>query len=308
MIEAVPNISEGRRHGVVQAIADVVRQSPDVFLLHASSDQSHNRTVLTIAAEADPLFEALLRLFESALEHIDLREHRGVHPRIGAVDVVPFVPLRNTTMAECAALARRLGAAVADRFAVPVYLYGEAARRPDRRLLENVRRGEFEGLAAKMADVAWAPDYGRSAPHPSAGASAIGARSFLIAFNVNLDSDDLTAARDIAASVRERNGGLPGVKAIGVALADRGIVQVSMNVTDYARAPLQRVFQRVERESAKRGIQLLESEVVGVLPADALAGMARTELRLDGFTESQVLEVGLARELLTSGPRPSEEP
>lgn len=308
VIETVPNISEGRRRDVIDAIVGAVGQSRDAFLLDASSDPSHNRTVLTMVGDEAPLFDALLRVYAVALERIDLREHRGVHPRIGAIDVVPFVPLGNATMAQCTALARRLGAAVAERFAVPVYLYGEAAQHADRRPLENVRRGEFEGLATKMRDAAWTPDYGSSTPHPSGGASAIGARPFSIAFNVNLDSDDIEAARDIAAAVRGRNGGLPGVKAMGVALAHRGVVQVSMNVTDHERSPLQRVFARVERKAEKRGVSVLESEVVGLLPAAALAGMARKTIRLDDFTENQVLEVGLAQHWLTPASLPSEEP
>ena len=298
MIQAVPNISEGRRGDVIEAITDVVSQTPDVLLLDVSSDPSHNRTVVTIFGDEEPLIAALLRVYGVALDHIDLREQRGVHPRIGAVDVVPFVPIGNTTMAECSALARRFGSVVAARFAVPVYLYGEAALHPNQRSLENIRRGEFEGLAAKMTDAAWRPDYGACLPHPSAGASAIGARNSLIAFNVNLDSVDLTAARAIAATIRERNGGLAGVKAMGVALAHRGIVQVSMNITDHERSPLQRVFTWVEREAAKHGINLLESEVVGLLPADALIGMTRKAIRLEGFTQNQVLEIGLVRKML----------
>ena len=292
-IEAVPNISEGRRKEVLDALAGAVTQVTDVSLLDLSADPSHNRCVLTMVGDVDPLLDALLGLYDVALQRVDLRTHRGVHPRIGAVDVVPFVPVQGTSMGDCVELAGRLGRAVADRFSVPVFLYGDAATRPERRALEVIRRGQFEGLAEKMTADAWRPDIGPAAPHPSAGASAIGARGPLIAFNVNLKTEDLDAALAIARTVRERNGGLAGVKAIGVRLAHRGLVQVSINLTDYRTTPLHRIFASVQQEASRRGIGIVESEVVGLVPIEAMVAASADALRLKHFSQNQVLEVRL---------------
>ena len=305
MIEVIPNISEGRRQAVIDAMTTAVLASDDIFLLDASSDPSHNRTVLTMVGDEEPLMAALLRLYAVAVAKIDLREHEGVHPRIGAVDVVPFVPLGDTTMAQCATLSRRLAAAVSDCFEVPVYLYGEATQNPQRRGLEDVRHGEFENLALRMANATWTPDFGGSVPHPTAGASAIGARDALIALNVNLESDDLEVARDIARRVRERDGGLAGVKALGVPLFHRGIVQVSMNVTDYKRSPLEQILAYVDREAQKLGIRVLESEIVGLLPAESLRGIMSKSLRVKALETNKLLEVSLARKLLAREARSS---
>ena len=232
LVECVPNVSEGRSSFVIGELARAIA-APGVRLLDQSSDPSHNRTVYTCAGEPGPLQEAILRLFASAIAHIDLRSHAGVHPRIGAVDVVPFVPLQDTTMAQCVELARSTAEAVARRFSVPVFLYEQAARQSDRKNLAEIRRGGFEGLEARMRDPAWQPDFGESRPHPSAGVTAIGARPILIAYNVNLASDRLDVARRIAKTIRASSGGLVGVKAMGVPLEHRGIVQVSMNLIDY---------------------------------------------------------------------------
>jgi glutamate formiminotransferase / 5-formyltetrahydrofolate cyclo-ligase len=208
VIESVPNISEGRRLDVVATLADAVRETARLLLLDHSADPSHNRSVLTLAGDGEAVLEGLLRVFEIAIDRIDLRHHRGVHPRIGAVDVVPFIPLQGSTMDECIVLSRRFGATVADRFEVPVFLYEQSAVRPERRRLEEIRRGQFEGLAARMQHPDWTPDFGPRSPHPAAGATVVGARMPLVAFNVNLASTDLEAARSIAAAVRERDGGL----------------------------------------------------------------------------------------------------
>lgn len=290
LIECVPNISEGRRRDVVEAIvATVASRAPGVAVLDWSSDASHNRSVLTLAGEAEALKAGVLALFEHAIEAIDLTRHQGEHPRIGAVDVVPFVPIE-ATMGECVALARAVGEEVASRFGVPVYLYEEAASTPERRNLEDIRRGEFEGLAAKMQQPGWKPDFGPAAPHPTAGASVVGARLPLIAYNVNLGTDRLDVARRIAAAVRFSSGGLRFVKAMGVSLQDRGIVQVSMNLTNYEKTPVFRVFEMVKREAARYGVPVLASEIVGLVPARALLDAARWYLQLDDFREDQVLE------------------
>ena len=297
VIESVPNVSEGRRSEVVAELAAALQKVAGLLLLDHSADPSHNRSVFTIAGDAGAVKQGLFRLFEVAVERIDLRTHRGVHPRIGAVDVVPFVPLGETTMTECVDLSRQFGSAVAERFGVPVFLYEESAMRPERRRLENIRRHQFEGLTEKLTQPEWLPDFGRPAPHPTAGATVVGARMPLIAFNVHLESADLSAARAIAASIRESGGGLPGVKALGLALKHRGVAQVSMNLTDYTRTSIQRVFEEVERQAQARGTRVLDSELVGLIPAAALEGTSATRLKLDGFTRSQILEERIAQRL-----------
>jgi glutamate formiminotransferase len=294
VIEAIPNISEGRRPEVVAALAAAVRATLGVWLLDIHSDPAHHRSVFTCAGEAVALQRAMIALVEGALATIDLRTHAGEHPRIGAVDVMPFVPLEGSTMAECVAMAADTAAAIAERFEIPVYLYEEAARQPQRRRLEDIRRGQFEGLTAKMALPAWRPDFGPAAPHPTFGALVIGARMPLIAYNINLATNDLAVARSIAAAVRERGGGLRCVKAMGVLLADRGVAQVSMNLTDFTVTPVRTVFDAVAREAASRGVDILESELVGLIPTAALTTVDATHIRLQDFGPSQVLERRLA--------------
>ena len=290
LIECVPNVSEGRRADVVAAMAEAIRQVSGVRLLDHSSDASHNRSVFTMVGDAAGLEAAITALFERAIADIDLRSHRGEHPRMGAVDVVPFIPIEGATMADCVALARKVGAALAGRFSVPVYLYEEASANPARRNLEDIRRGEFEGLAAKMASEGWTPDFGGPGPHPTAGAAVIGARMPLIAYNINLATDRLDVAKNIAAAIRFSSGGFRYVKAMGIALQDRGIVQVSMNLTNYEKTPIFRVFEAVRREAARYGVDVLESEIVGLVPSAALTGAAEYYLRLAGFTRDLVLE------------------
>jgi glutamate formiminotransferase / 5-formyltetrahydrofolate cyclo-ligase len=296
IIECVPNVSEGRRPDVVASIVNAAGRVDGARVLDFSSDASHNRSVITIAGEATPLKSAVLALFEAALVSIDLRTHAGEHPRLGAVDVVPFVPIEGVTMDDCVALAKDTAAAVAERFQIPVYLYEEASSNPARRNLEDIRRGEFEGLAAKMLTDGWAPDYGPSAPHPRAGAAVIGARMPLIAYNINLDTDRIEVAKKIAAAIRYSSGGFRFVKAMGVTLADRGIVQVSMNLTNYEKTPIHRVFEVVKREAERYGVHVLESEIVGLVPSAALFGTAEHFLQLDGFKRNQILETRLREE------------
>jgi glutamate formiminotransferase len=290
IIECIPNISEGQRSDVIAAIAAAVGRAPGVRVLDVSSDAAHHRSVLTLAGDAAGLKEAILTLFEQTIAVVDLATHRGEHPRLGAVDVVPFVPIEGVTMADCVALARETGKAVADRFSVPVFLYEEAAADPARRNLEDIRRGEFEGLAAKMASPGWAPDFGPAAPHPHAGATVIGARMPLIAYNINLATDRLDVARKIAAAIRQSSGGLRFVKAMGVMLADRGVAQVSMNLTNFEKTPIPRVFEMVKREAGRYGVAVLESEIVGLIPQTALLAAAEYYLQIEGFKPSQVLE------------------
>jgi glutamate formiminotransferase / 5-formyltetrahydrofolate cyclo-ligase len=289
VIECVPNISEGRRADVLDACAGAVKQA-GARLLDVKPDASHNRTVYTFAGEAKQVSDAVLALVDSAIQHIDLRQHKGEHPRMGAVDVVPFVPIEDVTMADCVAIAADVGAEVAKRYNLPVFLYEEAARTPARRNLEDIRRGEFEGLAAKMQKPEWAPDFGPSAPHPSAGAVVIGARMPLIAYNINLATNRLDVAKRIAAAVRHSSGGLRFVKAMGIALNDRGIVQVSMNLTNFEKTPIARVFELVKREAARDGVSILESEIVGLIPSAALTDAAAWYLQVEAFSGDQILE------------------
>ncbi len=290
VIECVPNISEGRRADVVEHLAQTLRAVPGLRVLDVQSDAAHNRSVLTLAGDAEAMRAGIPKLFEGAIAAIDLRTHEGEHPRLGAVDVVPFIPIEGVSMETCVQLAKSVAADVAARFSLPVYLYEEASSNTARKNLEDIRRGEFEGLAAKMAQPAWAPDYGPPAPHQSAGAAVIGARMPLIAYNINLATDRLDVARKIAAAIRMSSGGLRYIKAMGIPLDDRGIVQVSMNLTNYEKTPLFRVFDLVKREAARYGVNVLESEIVGLVPAAALTQTAEYFLQLDGFSPGQVLE------------------
>ena len=289
IVECIPNISEGRDAALLDACAAAIRET-GVKLLDVKPDSAHHRTVFTFAGTPEAARAAVLALFGRVIPAIDLRRHQGEHPRIGAVDVVPFVPIEGVTMADCVALARDVGATVAATHGVPVFLYEEAATTDARRGLENIRRGEFEGLAAKLQQPEWRPDFGPAAPHATAGASVIGARTALIAYNINLATDRLDVAKRIAAAVRHSSGGLRFVKAMGVALDDRGIVQVSMNLTNADKTPIFRVFELVKREAARHGVAILESEIIGLVPASALTAAAAWYLQLDGFTDDQILE------------------
>jgi glutamate formiminotransferase len=289
IIECVPNISEGRRSDVLDACAEAIRAT-GVRLLDVKADAAHNRTVYTFAGDPAGVRRAALALFAAALARIDLRQHSGEHPRMGAVDVVPFIPIEGATMADCIALANDVAATVSAEHNLPVFLYEDAARDASRRNLEDIRRGEFEGLAAKLKQPAWTPDFGPAAPHASAGASVIGARMPLIAYNINLATDRIDVARRIATAVRQSSGGLRYVKAMGITLADRGIVQVSMNLTNYEKTPIHRVFELVKREAARYGVAVLESEIIGLVPAAALTASAAWFLQMDTFTDDLVLE------------------
>jgi glutamate formiminotransferase len=290
VIECVPNVSEGRRLDVIEKMTAALEAVPGLRVLDVQSDASHNRSVFTLAGDAAALSAGIPALFEHAMADIDLRNHKGEHPRLGAVDVVPFIPIDGVTMDDCVKLAKAVAADVASRFTLPIYLYEDASSNPARKNLEDIRRGEFEGLAAKMTKPEWAPDYGPAAPHQSAGASVIGARMPLIAYNINLDTDRLDVAKKIASAIRMSSGGLRYVKAMGIPLEDRGIVQVSMNLTNYEKTPIFRVFDLVKREAERYGVSVLESEIVGLVPAAALRQSVEYYLQLEGFSADQVLE------------------
>lgn len=290
LIESVPNVSEGRAEETIAAIADAIRGVKEVRLLDVDPDPDHNRTVYTLVGTPAGVREAILALFEAALPRIDLRKHRGEHPRMGAVDVVPLVPVRGVTMADCVALSRELGREIWDRFRVPVYLYEESATRPERRDLARIRKGEFEGFFNKIKEPEWAPDFGEPQVHPTAGVVAVGAREFLIAFNVNLGTSDLRVAKAIAKAVRGSSGGLRYVKALGFELADRGMVQVSMNLTNFRKTPIPRVLELVRREAARYGVPVVGSEIVGMVPQAALDQVVEYYLSLERFSPEMVLE------------------
>ncbi len=296
IIESVPNISEARREDVLQRILAYIRGVPDTRILDVKPDMDHNRTVISLAGSPPGLKDLLLKLYEICVREIDLRQHKGEHPRGGAVDVTPFIPIKNSSMEECAALAKELGQEVADKLQVPVYLYEFAASREDRRDLAIIRKGEFEGFSEKIKKPEWKPDFGPSQVHPSAGITVIGARMPLIAFNVNLATPDIQIANKIAKAVRQSTGGLRFVKAIGVLLQNRNIVQVSMNLTDYKKTPVFRAVEMVRREAARYGVNVVGSEVIGLIPAEALFETADYYLQLEDFHLSQVLENKLLEE------------
>jgi glutamate formiminotransferase len=306
VIECVVNISEGRRADVIDELAEAIQAVSGLSLVDRSTDASHNRSVFTVIGNAPALRTAVVALYRVAIDRIDLRQHQGVHPRMGAVDVVPFVPLANTTMETCVELATDVAEELAVRFSIPIYLYGEAARRAECRALEAVRGKGLEDLAERMAGDEWHPDFGPPAPHPTAGASAVGARPVLIAFNVSLDTTDIDIARQVARAIRERDGGLRAVKALGLRLETRGLVQVSMNLVDYRTTPLHTVYERVRAEAALRGVRVAESELIGLAPADALLAAAGHALNLARVAPSQVIEAHLDR-ASGRGPRPAEE-
>lgn len=289
LIECVPNISEGRRPEIVKAIAAAATGS-NCRLIDLHMDPNHHRSVLTLVGTPEALCEGILALVEKTIEKIDLRQHRGAHPRMGAVDVIPFVPVRGVSMEDCIALARQVGKRIAQTFKIPVYLYEEAAVSERRRNLATIREGEFEGFEKKITDPQWKPDFGEPHLHPTAGAVAVGARNFLIAYNINLATSDLTIAKRIASAVRFSSGGFRYVKALGFLLEERGIVQVSMNLTNFQKTSILRVFEFVKREAERHGVMVLNSEVVGTVPRQALYEVASAALQLEAFSSHLVLE------------------
>ena len=309
LVECVPNFSEGRNRATVQALIDAVVSVTGVRVLDHSMDRDHHRSVLTLVGDPEAVIEAAFRAIRVATDLIDLRKHTGVHPRVGATDVVPFVPVRGTTMEECVQLAKRLGQRVGRELDIPVFLYERAASHPDHAALESVRHGGLKGLAFRLAsDPDWFPDFGPARLHRTAGGIVIGARPPLIAFNVNLRSTDLMLAQSIAKAIRQSNGGIPHLKAIGVELASRHMVQVAMNLTDFEVTPIHVAFEAVQAQAALRGVGIAGSKIVGLVPQAALLAAAVDALSLDHFDLAQVLEssieTGLSLE--DAGPIPTE--
>ncbi|MCW5963902.1 MAG: glutamate formimidoyltransferase [Bryobacterales bacterium] len=291
IVECVPNFSEGRNPEVLRQIASAIRSVPGILLLGQEQDPDHHRAVITYVGDPEAVVEAAVRAAAIAKQHIDLRCHQGVHPRIGAMDVLPFIPVQNVTLDDCAALARSAAQQIWERCAIPCYLYEAAAVREDRRNLASIRKGNFEGLVQEVATVPGRrPDVGGPLLHPTAGAVAVGARKFLIAWNVLLKSDDLNAAREIAALVRQSSGGFPFVKALGLSLSSKGVTQVSMNLLDFEETPMQPIFDAIRQEAESRGIEVIGSELIGFVPRKALEVNVRQSLQFLNFEPGRVLE------------------
>lgn len=301
LMECVPNFSEGRRQDIIDDVAGAVRAVEGVRLLDVSPNPDHNRTVLTFVGAPESVAEAAFAATAKAVQMVNMEEQHGEHPRMGAMDVVPFVPVTGVTMDEAIGLANAVGKRIAEELGVPVYLYSAAATTPARKRLPDVRRGEYEGLKESIAAPERKPDYGEARMHPTAGATAVGARPPLIAFNVNLGTTKVHIARTIAKGLRESSGGLMNVQAMGVDLAEQGLVQVSMNLLDYTRTPLHRAYELVKVEAERHGVPVVGSEIVGLVPLDALAQAADFYLRLTGFTRNQVLEARLLEDEVNTG-------
>ena len=291
LVECVPNFSEGRDASKVDAIVSAMREVPGVILLDRESDSDHNRSVVTLAGEPEAVGEAALRGVGKAAELIDLTKHSGAHPRMGATDVVPFIPIEGLTIEDCVALAKKVGREIWERFRIPVYFYEAAAQRPERTNLENIRKGQFEGLLAEVPrNPDRAPDIGEQRLHPTAGATVVGARKFLIAYNINLNTSEVSVANRIAKNIRFSNGGLRYVKAMGVDLRGRNLAQVSINMTDFEQTPIHRVFEMVKREAERYGVSIVGSEIVGLIPKRAIELTAEFYLQLEDFSPAQVFE------------------
>ena len=295
LIECVPNFSEGRDAAKVDAIVAAMSSVPGVYVLDREMDADHNRSVITLAGEPNAVAEAALRGVGKALELIDLTKHTGAHPRVGATDVVPFIPIEGVTIEDCVALARRVGHEIWERYRIPVFFYEAAATRPDRTNLENVRRGQFEGLREEMKkNLERQPDVGEPKLHPTAGVTVVGARKFLIAYNVNLNTADVGIANKIAKAIRFSSGGLRYVKSMGVELKARNLAQVSINLTDFEQTPMHRVYEMVKREAERYGVKPVGSEIVGLVPKKAIEMAADFFLQLENFSPAQVFENKLA--------------
>jgi len=293
IVETVPNFSEGRDLGKVEKILDPFRGKAGVKLLDFQVDEDHNRSVVTAVGDPNAVREAVVEAIGIAIELIDMTRHQGQHPRMGAVDVVPFIPIRNMTMQDAIELSKAVAREAAEKFGLPIFLYEASASRAERKNLSDIRKGQFEGMAEKLKLPEWKPDYGPAQLHPTAGVAAVGARMPLVAYNVNLDTDRLEIADSIAKKVRYLGGGLRYCKALGIELKDRGIVQVSMNLTDYSKTAIYRVFELIRVEARRYGVNIVGSEIVGLVPMDALLDAAVYYLGLEGFSSEQVLETRL---------------
>jgi glutamate formiminotransferase len=290
IVECVPNFSEGSNQEIINAITAEVEKVSGVTLLNVQSDASHNRTVVTFIGEPGAVKQAAFACCAKATELIDMEKHHGEHPRIGATDVIPFIPVSDVTLEECVELANELGKEIAEKLGVPVYMYEEAAKKPERIKLPDVRKGQYEGLKVEIAKPERHPDYGVAKMHPTAGATVVGARRFLIAYNINLSTSDVSIAKKIANCIREAKGGYKYCRAMGIMIEERNMAQVTINMVNYEGTPLHRVFETVKSEAARYGVSVIGSEIVGLLPMQALIDTAAFYLRLEDFDRKQVME------------------
>lgn len=290
IIECVPNFSEGRNAKNIEKIVEPFRGQKGVKLLDYQTDEDHHRMVVTVVGEPQALKTAVIEAMGCAIEVIDMNAHQGQHPRMGAIDVVPFIPIKNISMEDAIAFSKEVAKEASQKYSLPIFLYEQSASRPERQNLANIRKGQYEGMAEKIKQPQWKPDYGPATIHPTAGVTAVGARMPLVAYNVNLDSDNIKIANDIAKKVRHISGGLRYCKGIGIELKDRGLVQVSMNLTDYTQTALYRAFELIKVEARRYGVNVIGSEIVGLVPMEALMDTAAYYLGLEGFTSNQVLE------------------
>ena len=286
----MPNFSEGRNLENIERIVEPFRAKDGVKLLDYQKDSSHNRLVVTVVGEPDALKTAVIEAMGRAIDLIDMRSHRGQHPRMGATDVVPFIPLKNVSMQEAVAFSKEVAREAAKKLSLPIFLYEKSASLPERQNLADIRKGQFEGMAEKIKQPQWKPDFGPRTIHPTAGVTAVGARLPLVAYNVNLDSSNVAIADEIAKKVRHISGGLRYCKGIGIELKDRGLVQVSLNMTDYSKTALYRAFELIKIEARRYGVNVIGSEIVGLVPMEALIDTAAYYLRLENFSMNQVLE------------------
>ncbi len=290
IMECVPNFSEGRDAEKIEKIVESFRRNEGIKLLNYEADKDHNRMVVTVVGEPDALGDAVIAAVGTAIELIDMRRHKGEHPRMGAVDVIPFIPLRNVTMNDAVLLSKKVAVAICQRYNLPVFLYESSTDNPIRKNLANIRSGQFEGMQKKLGSPEWKPDFGEAKIHPTAGVVAVGARMPLVAFNVNLDTKDMEIANSIAKAIRHISGGLRYCKAIGIKLKERNVCQVSINMTDYTKTPLYRVVELIKIEAKRYGVNVLGSEIVGMVPMEALIDSAEYYMGLENFSIEKVLE------------------
>lgn len=290
IIECVPNFSEGRNQEIIDKIVEPLKNAENVNLVNVESDSDYNRTVVTVFGEPQALKFAVAKAVGVATELIDLNHHSGEHQRMGATDVIPFIPISNTTTEECVELSKEFARLINEEYGIPVFLYEDSATKPERVNLANIRRGEFEGMSEKLKDENWKPDYGEAKIHPTAGVSAVGARFPLVAYNIDLDTTDIHIANSIAKAIRHSSGGFRYIKAGGVELKERGITQVTMNITNYQKTSIYRVFETVKMEAKRCGVNVLGSEIIGLVPLEALVDSAAYYLGLYGFSKEKIIE------------------
>jgi len=293
IVECVPNFSEGCNREIIDAITAEVKKIPGVTLLNVQSDASHNRTVVTFIGEPQSVKQAAFNACAKATELIDMEKHHGEHPRIGATDVIPFIPVSDVTIEECVELANELGMEIAEKLNIPIYMYEAAAKRPERIKLPDVRKGQYEGLKEDISNPERQPDYGAARMHVTAGATVVGARQFLIAYNINLNTSDVKIAKKIANTIREAKGGYKYCRAMGIMIEERNMAQVTINMVNYEGTPLHRVFETVKSEAARYGVTVIGSEIVGMAPLQALLDTAAFYLRLEDFNRNQIMEENL---------------